>query len=564
MISMNQAAIKSKLKYRAEIKDLVHWFVCHFRAKPKLRKQFRANNVNAYGPRNPKPKRILVTMVETSHYQFLHVLGIAKALQLRGHDIKVLLCDESLPGCELKSVTNESKKDVCWMCRFNRKELVPIFGLESITYSDIFSGPELDQLKKDAKTFASSSVGESLDNLSGLAQCIKDSVVRYFYGDVPKDLEVVGRVTLAHTQTALINHSASKRIDDLWRPDIVFANMTAYSTWYPIFLHYQDRMRTISMSDFNFFGMTFNFHEYFQSNSRYLEFKNSRSERYLTELERERIEGFFNDRVEGKDRLFLRDDCFSDDPERADLAAVLRIDPTKRKLFLFSNLYWDIGLSEPGALYSGVVDWVLDTIRLLKDNTDIQLFIKTHPAELYGPAQSRKGMPEIIRESFTEEELANVFIIGPELKLKPYALFAFIDCAILFQGTLGFELLYSDVPVVSCSRGVYSDLDFVHEPKTREEYRAMLESAGQKHFNRDEFYLLAYFYFIKAVIPWRISKTVYASSIANSFNISNLEALSQGKDRYLDHLCDCIVSPESTVPESWVETGVTNLLAAEV
>jgi len=117
---------------------------------------------------------------------------------------------------------------------------------------------------------------------------------------------------------------------------------------------------------------------------------------------------------------------------------------------------------------------------------------------------------------------------------------------------------------VSCSRGVYSELDLVHEPKTREEYRTMLESAGKKHFNRDEFYLLAYFYFIKAVIPWRISQTVYASSIANSFNISNLEALSQGKDPYLDHLCECIVSPESTVPESWVETGVTNLLAAEV
>lgn len=560
---MNLAAVRSKLKYRAEIKHLVHWFVCHFQAKPKLRKQFRAGNGKVYGLQNPRPKKILVTMVETSHYQFLHVLGIAKALQLRGHDIKLLLCDESLPGCELKSVANESKKDLCWMCRFNRKELVPIFGLESITYSEIFTGPELDQLKKDAETFASSGVGESLDNLSGLAQCIKDSVVRYFYGDVPKDPEVLGRVTLAHTQTAFINHSACKRIDDQWQPDIVFGNMTAYSTWYPIFSYYKDRMRTISMSDFNFFGMTFNFHEYFQSNTRYLAFKNSINGRYLNRLEREKIEGFFSQRKEGKDRLFLRDDCFSEDPELADLAAVLGIDPAKRKLFLFSNLYWDIGLSEPGALYGGVVDWVLDTIRLLKDNTDIQLFIKTHPAELYGPAQSRKGMPEIIRESFTEDELANVFIIGPELRLKPYVLFPFIDCAILFQGTLAFELLDSEVPVISCSRGVYSDLDLVHEPKTREGYRTMLESAGPKDFNRDEFYLLAYFYFIKAVIPWRISQTVYASSIAKSFNISNLEALSQGRDPYLDHLCDCIVDVETTVPESWAEPRPSNLLAAE-
>lgn len=317
------------------------------------------------------------------------------------------------------------------------------------------------------------------------------------------------------------------------------------------------------MSDFNFFGMTFNFHEYFQSNRRYLAFKKSINGRYLNRLEREEIEGFFIRRKEGEDRLFLRDDCFSDDPKLSDLAALLGIDPTKRKLFLFSNLYWDIGLSEQGELYDGVVDWVLDTIRILKDNPEIQLFIKTHPAELFGPAQSRKGMPEIIRENFTREELSNVFIIEPELKLKPYALFSFIDCAILFQGTLAFELLYSEVPVISCGRGVYSDLDLVHEPKTREEYRIMLESAGRKDFNRDEFYLLAYFYFIKSVIPWRLSQTVYASSIARSFNIRNLEALSHGKDSYLDHLCDCIVDAESTVPESWVEERSGNLIAAE-
>ena len=206
MVFMNLAAVKSKLKNRAKLKDLAHWFICHLHAKPKLKRQFRERNGYAYTLRKPSRKRILVAMVETSHYQFLHVLGVAKALQLRGHDIKVLLCDESLPGCELRSVTNESKKDVCWMCRFNRKELVPIFGLDSITYSDTLSSPELDQLKKKAEAFASSGVPVSHNYLSLLGQCIKDSVVRYFYGDVPKDPEVVEKITLAHTQTALRIH----------------------------------------------------------------------------------------------------------------------------------------------------------------------------------------------------------------------------------------------------------------------------------------------------------------------------------------------------------------------
>ena len=91
-------------------------------------------------------KRVLVAMVELSHYQFLQVLVLAKALQLRGAEIRLLICDESLFGCEIKSIKNEKVKDRCWECRFNKKNIVSIFNLKTITYSDYLTSRDEEQI----------------------------------------------------------------------------------------------------------------------------------------------------------------------------------------------------------------------------------------------------------------------------------------------------------------------------------------------------------------------------------------------------------------------------------
>ena len=50
---------------------------------------------------NLNKKRILINLIELNHYQFYRVLFLAEALRLRGADIKVLVCDSTLQGCEI-------------------------------------------------------------------------------------------------------------------------------------------------------------------------------------------------------------------------------------------------------------------------------------------------------------------------------------------------------------------------------------------------------------------------------------------------------------------------------
>ena len=68
-------------------------------------------------------KRVLVPLIETSHYQYGQVLILAKALEMRGADVQVLLCGSFLDGCEIKNSRKKSK-DPCLNCRFSARIVV--------------------------------------------------------------------------------------------------------------------------------------------------------------------------------------------------------------------------------------------------------------------------------------------------------------------------------------------------------------------------------------------------------------------------------------------------------
>ena len=81
-------------------------------------------------------KLVILPLIETSHYKYLQHLIIAKALEIRGAEIIVLVCGESLTNCEIKSSTN-TDKDPCWRCRFGVQNYLPLFGFKTISFSQI-------------------------------------------------------------------------------------------------------------------------------------------------------------------------------------------------------------------------------------------------------------------------------------------------------------------------------------------------------------------------------------------------------------------------------------------
>lgn len=86
---------------------------------------------------------------------------------------------------------------------------------------------------------------------------------------------------------------------------------------------------------------------------------------------------------------------------------------------------------------------------------------------------SVKGVSDFINEKFPKLP-ANITIIFPEMKILTYDLFEHIDVGVVYNGTLGLEMLFAEIPVVSCGKPPYGGINLVSEPDTEESYLNLL------------------------------------------------------------------------------------------
>ncbi len=496
-------------------------------------------------------KKILIPLIETSHYQYYQVLAIAKALELRGAKIKILLCGSFLPGCEIKSAKTR-KFDPCLNCRVNSKNIVPIYNFETTNISDHISSDDWDKISNQINKIENKNKNEYLYNGIEVLGIVRDSVTRYYYGAVPeeKNNQKLNKVFRDHLATFMIGLHTAESIFNEWNPDIIFGNMNVYSSWAPYFLlaeKYDLQTSLVSISPYNYNSIVIDQMDLFSSNKRYKSYINARKNKKLNDTEKLELNDFISNRFSGKAQTFRDLGSFDSDEN---LISELNIDKSKKNIFLFSNIYWDIGMSESGTIFSGVIEWIIKSIESVIDQDNTHLYIKPHPAEVYDSASSLKGVKDFIEEKFPILP-TNVTIIFPEMKIKTYDLFPYIDLGIIYNGTLGLEMMLKDIPVVVAGKAPYSDLKSVNSPTTRDKYDNYLKGDIKAlEPDSEEILLFCYFYFIKSLLPFNLTETTYSDNF-ETYSFENSRDLLPGKDYYLDHLCDCILHKDSKVIEDW-------------
>ncbi|QWE28992.1 hypothetical protein [Polynucleobacter sp. AM-7D1] len=496
--------------------------------------------------------KVFLPLIECNHYQFKHLLYLMKALELRGAQIKVLICDGMLTGCEIKSIRNVENKNPCHTCKFNRKHFLPMFKYDYINLSELIDDKDLSEIDAETNEIMSHWDGNlNIDDM-GIKRDVEDSVLRYYYGAIPEKNSAVKQVWFAHTRTALVAKKAAQKIDATWCPDQVISNMAVYSAWGPFFRHFKssNRFKLISLTQFDFNSIVINIFELFPAKKRFLEYLTERRGVPLSGKECELLYQFINNRKDGASEIFKKDNYFLNNDYQTNLIKKLKINKINRNLFIFSNVHWDVGLSSRGNLFNGVIDWVLSTIEIVKNETNTHIYIKPHPAEAYGGTASAFGVADAIKKKYPEG-LKNITLIDPSMKINTYELFPYIDLGIIFNGTLGLEMALDDIEVVSAGLTSHQDLGFCHEPNTLKEYSEILKGNGEPlHINREQLKLFSFFYFLRCLYPWTLTKTVYGD-INGAIQFKTLDEIEPGRDRKLDYLCDYLLGKSAANLESW-------------
>ncbi len=523
----------------------------HLVLKSRLRKNLKSVKVIVRDKRIGKRHRILVPLIETSHYNFYQILIMAKALELRGHEVKLLLCGSSLDGCEIKSVRNKLA-DPCLTCRFNKNNVVPFFSLDTVTLNNYIVNEDNNMIEIQATEVVKAYPEKYYFKDIEVIRMTNDSVTRYYYGDIPNEHSVeLKRIRKRFLISAMKGVLAAARINDSWKPTIIFSHLNVYSDWEPYYKYFGSKnvqLNTLSISPFNYHAQLLNYADLFSSSERFNKWLQSRQNKHLTDLEKDELSILLSSRFAGKATVFEQYGFFD---SKTSVSSHLNIDSQKNNIFLFSNVFWDVGITHDDALFKDVISWVLDSIEFISNSSTSHLYIKPHPAEKYDSgATSAKGVIDYIFERFPVLP-SNVTIIYPEYKINTYELFPYIDKGVVYNGTLGVEMLVNNIPVVACGRGPYSGSNLVIEPKSMDEYKNILTSEYQVFKpTKEQVELFAYFYFIKTLIPWKLTKRAYADNF-DGFTNESLDKLMPGNDKYLDHLCNSILDAENTVIEDW-------------
>lgn len=537
--------VRESLAYRR-----VHSFFKSRVIKNNLRRQLESKNII---PNKNLHKKIFIPLIETSHYQFFQVALIAKALMLRGAEIKILVCDESLPACEIKSSRN-LKKDPCLNCRANRKQTLPEFGIETINFSEVLDVSTLEDIKNLAENLSRNYPKQFFYYEHEIIRLVNDSVTRYYYGNVPDEPSLeLDQIREKYLITLLMGFEAARKIYQSWNPDVIFGNMEVYCDWAPYYQYFKSKnveAYTISMSQFNYKTLLMNQNDLFKSNERYITWLKNNDNKRLSLEQKDEIEDFISKRFKGDNDVFRQYSFFDNTKNKDDIVKLLDIQKSKQNIFLFSNVYWDVGMSEFGELYEGVIDWVISSIRILKENKNLHLYIKPHPSEAFD-VKSSKGVIDAIYDEFVTLP-SNVTIIYPEMKILTYDLFEFIDLGVVYNGTLGLEMLFEDIPVIACGKTPYGNINLVSQPKTQEEYKKLLLNEEKLCIpDKENLLAFAYFYFIKTLIPWDYTETAYGNDNFNSFQMKTIKEILPNENYYLDHICKTILYSDKENIDSW-------------
>jgi hypothetical protein len=157
----------------------------------------------------------------------------------------------------------------------------------------------------------------------------------------------------------------------------------------------------------------------------------------------------------------------------------LRLNPTKKTAFVFSQIFWDGTFFWGTDLFRNYEDWFRQTVMAACANDRVNWVIKVHPANVM--KDKRDGVSgehsemQVIRELMTTLP-PHVQVLEAVDPISTYTLFPVMDYCITVRGTAGIEAACRGIPVITAGTGRYDRKGFTVDPDTSAKYLELLSS----------------------------------------------------------------------------------------
>lgn len=492
-----------------------------------------------------KEGEVLIPMLhaESWHANVL-LLPLAHAFRTRGYEPRILVCYKTLPLCTKKQFKSDDVS-TCAICHHETKAWLDAFGLESIylddilpddyepTYPEGLMSSERHHRGVNVLKFGKSTARKFLRTYRiDYSDEGERDIVRRFTGAAIELVDATHALLDTYDIDALVGHHSGY----LYGGTILATGLERGVPSHAVSTFLAHREGVVTVNNMR------NRHTLPPYAAR--EVLEERIKTPLTDAERSDLHEYLTGRRDGE--TIPETKHFTEGSH-----ASIDVAEGKTHVGLFSNLMWDASLIDSHDVFNSPFSWVMATIDHLALREDIVLTIKPHPAEAV--RYSNDKMADWIRRNI-DPIPENVTVLEPDTEVSPYQMIQNLDVGLVYNSTLGIEMVYDGVPTVVAGDAHYRGFGFTEDPNTPGEYVDILESAerldvSEEQRRRCERY--AHYFFIQRPVPFPQFR-----DIPDMGEVCHDE-LGPGNDA-LDHLVERIIADDRAISYPQHEWGKTS------
>lgn len=503
------------------------------------------------GGRHYSRKRIIFNQVRSFSTPILFFeSSLAVKLNHIGADAKVLIDDGVL-----KAYDTITYSDVIANSDLKLRSIIAKRFLNKLSlynpYSDFVTKADVDETSFIAKTMIKNDMYIFLG--IDLWPFIESSIVRFYKSAAGfiKDEPNYKEALMLFTENSINSCLIASKIDSVLNPDIIVTSHGIYSTWGPFYEYFKNRNKrviTYGFSDFKNNGVIFS-QKGLIANRCDDEFIEAYQDKIKLSMANREVKALLDNRFEGEAIDLKR---FGSCLEKENVLQKLQSLTDRKQVYaIFPNVPWDNSSIGADSIFQSLVDWLLDTIKFFGKEKNKLLIIRAHPAEA-AYMKPRVSVRNIIERKFGTDirNINNIFFIPSDEPIKSYSLFPLIKAGMVYNGTIGLELMYRGIPCLIAGNAPYSNANFAVSFNNKAGYFDALDKTSkimqnqEKH--REELIKYLFYFFHLNDIP-----LTFLDENKRGTPKRNIDLVSILKDKNLEHIAYVILEQKDFF-QSWI------------
>lgn len=480
----------------------------------------------------------------------LYEITILHALNLRGAEIKHVLCDGVFKACDIHwEATNPRHDKSCEECQIHTSYLSKQMGMPFDKLSNYITETEYKLTNEFTKNLHPEKFESAIFKSWNIGEWVKSSVHSHFRINKINVLdEKVSSAYLNYIESGILVAHGMSRLIEKFKPDILFIFSGRLSTLrvalevakdinLETYLHERGTVYdTVNIWK----NSPKNFHQLKQYKSYWKYWKDVQ----LTPSQKDETINLLKAFQKGKGsswKSFVTTEKIGSQK----LINEFNINTAKQVWTIFTSSTDEIAADERNEVFGNQMTWIEETIRIAIKRQKI-LLIRIHPnvASKVSNGINKEETQYFIDIKHKYKDQDNyIKFIDSDCDINTYDLVDITNVAITYGSTIGLEMACMGKNVVVCAESFYDCLRNIWVVRKKEVYEDLLCNAARienKNSIKDEALKFAHFYYFAATsIKFPLVKMTDPHNAV--LNYSSLNELLPGKDENLDRICDYIL-----------------------